>query len=119
MHHHELGKVIPAKVARKPRRLWMSKKWAKNDVVKKMQQGDHQDYLVVLVPMVETVRKTDSVWVQNGQNMDAPFCDVVVVVRTWMRFMMCYMFGLHVDASSLGCWARGCILCILCDATYV
>ena len=40
----------------------------KNDVVKKMQRGDHCGGLVVLVPMVETVRKTDSVWVQNGQN---------------------------------------------------
>ena len=40
-------------------------------------------------------------------HMDAPFCDVVLVVRTWMRFMMCYMFVLHVDASSLrmvGTW---------------
>ena len=46
----------------------MSKKWVKNDVVKKMQRGDHWDDLVVLIPMVETVRKTDSVWVQNGQN---------------------------------------------------
>ena len=46
----------------------LSKKWAKNDVVKKMQRGDHEDELVVLVPMVETVRKTDSGWVQNGQN---------------------------------------------------
>ena len=36
-------------------------------------------------------------------HMDAPFCDVVLVVRTWMRFMMCYMFVLHVDASGLGC----------------
>ena len=68
MHHHELGKVIPVKVACKPRRLWMSKKWAKNDVVKKMQRGDHEDELVVLVPTVETVRKMDSGWVQNGQN---------------------------------------------------
>ena len=55
-------------MARKPRLLWVSKKWAKNDVVKKMQRGDHWDDLVVLIPMVETVRKTDSVWVQNGQN---------------------------------------------------
>ena len=31
-------------------------------------------------------------------HMDAPFCDVVLVVRTWMHFMMCYMFVLHVDA---------------------
>ena len=36
-------------------------------------------------------------------HMDAPFCDVVLVVWTWMRFMMCDMFVLHVDASSLGC----------------
>ena len=36
-------------------------------------------------------------------HMDAPFCDVVLVVCTWMRFMMCDMFVLHVDASSLGC----------------
>ena len=43
------------------------KKWVKNDVIKKMQRGDHCEGLVVLVPMVETVRKTDSVWVQNGQ----------------------------------------------------
>ena len=34
-------------------------------------------------------------------HMDAPFCDVVLVVRTWMRCMMCYMFVLHVYASSL------------------
>ena len=34
-------------------------------------------------------------------HMDAPFCDVVLVVRTWMRFMMCDMFVCmikHVDA---------------------
>ena len=40
-------------------------------------------------------------------HMDAPFCDVVLVVRMWMRLMMCYMFVLHVDASSLrmvGTW---------------
>ena len=55
-------------MARKPRQLLVTKKWAKNDVVKKMQQGDHWDDLVVLIPMVETVRKMDSVWVQNGQN---------------------------------------------------
>ena len=35
------------------------------------------------------------------------FGDIVSFVRTWMRFMMCSMFILHVDASSLGCWARG------------
>ena len=46
----------------------VGKKWAKNDIVKKMQRGDHWDDLVVLIPMVEIVRKTDSVWVQNGQN---------------------------------------------------
>ena len=34
------------------------------------------------------------------------FGDIVSFVRTWMRFMMCLI--LHVDASSLGCWARGC-----------
>ena len=33
------------------------------------------------------------------------FGDVVSFVRTWMRFMRCLI--LHVDASSLGCWARG------------
>ena len=38
------------------------------------------------------------------------FCgDIVSFVRTWMRFMMCsYMLTLHMDASSLGGWARGC-----------
>ena len=36
------------------------------------------------------------------------FYDVLSFVCTWMRLMMCYMFVLHVDASSLGCWARGC-----------
>ena len=36
------------------------------------------------------------------------FGDIVSFVRTWMRFMMCSMFILHVDASSLGYWARGC-----------
>ena len=41
-------------------------------------------------------------------HMDAPLCDVVLVLCTWMRCMMCDMFVLHVDASSLGCWARGC-----------
>ena len=55
-------------MARKLRRLLMSKKWAKNDVVKKMQRGDHEDELFVLVPTVETVWKTDSGWLQNGQN---------------------------------------------------
>ena len=35
---------------------------------KRMQRVDHHDGLVVLIPMVETVRKTDSVWVENGQN---------------------------------------------------
>ena len=33
---------------------------------------------------------------------------VVSFVRTWMRFMICSMLILHVDASSLGCGARGC-----------
>ena len=55
-------------MARKPRRLAVSKKWAKNDVEKIMQRGDHRDGLVVLIPMVETVQKMDSVWVQKGQN---------------------------------------------------
>ena len=55
-------------MAHKPRQLLVSKKWAKNDVVKNMQRGDHRDGLVVLTPMVETVQKTDSVEVQNGQN---------------------------------------------------
>ena len=55
-------------MARKPRQLLVSKKWAKNDVVKKMQRGAHWDDLVVLILMVETVQKTDSGWVQNGQN---------------------------------------------------
>ena len=56
-------------MARKSRRLVVSKKkWAKNDIEKIMQRGDHRDGLVVLIPMVETVRRTDSVWVQNGQN---------------------------------------------------
>ena len=36
------------------------------------------------------------------------FGDIVSFVRTWMRFMMCSMLILHMDASSLGCWARGC-----------
>ena len=34
------------------------------------------------------------------------FGDVVSIVRTWMRFMICLI--LHMDASSLGCWAHGC-----------
>ena len=55
-------------MAHKPRLLLVSKKWVKNDVVKKMQRGDHWDDLVVLIPLVETFQKTDSVWVQNGQN---------------------------------------------------
>ena len=55
-------------MVRKPRRLAVSKKWAKNDVEKIMQRGDHHDGLIVLIPMVETVRKMDFVWVQNGQN---------------------------------------------------
>ena len=36
------------------------------------------------------------------------FGDIVSFVRTWMHFMMCSMLMLHMDASSLGCWARGC-----------
>ena len=36
------------------------------------------------------------------------FGDIVSFVRTWMRFMMCSMLMLHMDASSLGGWARGC-----------
>ena len=56
-------------MARKPRRLAVSKKkWAKNDVEKIMRRGDHRDGLIVLIPMVETVQKMDSVWVQKGQN---------------------------------------------------
>ena len=55
------------KVARKPRRLLGSKKWSKNNFEKMMQWSDHCEGLDVLVPMVETVRKTDSVWVWNGQ----------------------------------------------------
>ena len=55
-------------MARKPRRLAMSKKWAKNDVEKIMQRADHRGGLVVLISMVEMVQKTDSVWVQNGRN---------------------------------------------------
>ena len=36
------------------------------------------------------------------------FCgDIVSFVRTWMR-LLCFMLILHVDGSSLGCWARGC-----------
>ena len=31
-------------------------------------------------------------------HMGAPFCDVVSFVRMWMRFMMCSMLILHVDA---------------------
>ena len=46
----------------------MSKEWVKNDIEKITEQGDHRDGLVVLIPMVETVRKMDSVWVQNGRN---------------------------------------------------
>ena len=46
----------------------VSKKWAKNNVEKIMLRGDHRDGLVVLIPIVEMVRRTDSVWVQNGQN---------------------------------------------------
>ena len=57
-------------MARKPRRLVMSKKSVKNDVEKIMQLGDHRDGLIVLIPMVETVRKMDSVWVQNGQTRE-------------------------------------------------
>ena len=55
-------------MVRKPRRLAVSKKWAKNDIEKMMQRGDHCDGLVVMIPMVETVQKMDSVWVQKGQN---------------------------------------------------
>ena len=55
-------------MARKPRRLAVSKKWEKNDVANIMERGDHHDGFVVLIPMVETVWKTDSVWVQNGRN---------------------------------------------------
>ena len=55
-------------MARKPRRLAVSKKWAKNDVEKIMQRGDHRDGLIVLIPMVEMVRKMDFLWVQYGQN---------------------------------------------------
>ena len=44
------------------------------------------------------------------------YCDIGLVVRTWMRFMMFDVFVLHMDASSLGCWARGFPLRILCDA---
>ena len=36
------------------------------------------------------------------------FDDIVSFVRTWMRFMMFDVSVLHMDASSLGCWARGC-----------
>ena len=36
------------------------------------------------------------------------FGDIISFVRTWMRFMMFDVFVLHMDASSLGCWARGC-----------
>ena len=57
-----------AEVARKLRRLVVSKEWVKNDVEKIMQRVDHIDGLVVLIPMVEMVRKMDFVWVQNGQN---------------------------------------------------
>jgi hypothetical protein len=45
-----------------------SEKWAKNNETKRMQRGDHDDGLVVLIPMVEMVRKTDSVWGQNDKN---------------------------------------------------
>ena len=57
-------------MARKPRRLAVSEKWVKNDIEQIMQRGDHRDGPVVLVPMVETVRKTDSVWDQNGQTRE-------------------------------------------------
>ena len=49
--------------------IGIEKKRAKNGVAKKMmQRGDHHDGLVVLIPMVETVRKMGSVWVQKSQN---------------------------------------------------
>ena len=73
-HHHELEKMNlankrrTAEGARKSRQRMVSKKWAKKDIEKTMQRGDHWDGLVVLIPMVEAVRKTDSVCVQNGQN---------------------------------------------------
>ena len=45
------------------------------------------------------------------------FGDVVSFVRTWMRFMICLI--LHMDVSSLGCWARGCPFLIGYDMMYV
>ena len=57
-------------MAQKLRRLAVSEKWVKNDIEQIMQRGDHRDGLVVLVQMVETVRKTDSVWVQNGKTRE-------------------------------------------------
>ena len=48
----------------------VQKKWVKNGIEKIMQRGDHRDGLVMLIPMVETVWKTKSVWVQNGQTRE-------------------------------------------------
>jgi len=56
-----------AEVARKPRRPLGSKKWAKMNLEKMMQWNNHWEGLVMLVPTVETVRKTDFVWNRNGQ----------------------------------------------------
>jgi len=48
--YQQCEKRRTAEVARKPRRLVVSKKWAKNDVEKIMLRGDHRDGLVVLIP---------------------------------------------------------------------
>ena len=77
-HHHELGKnesgdMNSVKKGERPKwhanrdDYWGRKMGKKNNFEKMMQWSDHCEGLVVLVPMVETVRKTDFVWVQNGQ----------------------------------------------------
>ena len=51
-------------------------------------------------------------------HVDAHLFDGVSFVRTWMRFMICLMVILHMDASSsrvLGTWMPLFTAMILCD----
>ena len=53
-------------MARKPRQLLMSQKWAENNFEKMMQRSDHCDGLVVLVPKTVARDEWDAVSDERG-----------------------------------------------------
>ena len=103
--YKKLEKRRTAEVACKLRQLVVSKKWAKNDVEKIMQRGDHRDGLVMLIPMVETVRKMDSVWVFIY--LDEMLWDNDAWWRCYMVWLICQSRMLFAIWSATRLWALG------------